>query len=251
MEKYTQINQKVIDSWVEDGWEWGIPISHEKYLEAKDGKIEILLTPTKLMPRNWLPDSIKGLKILGLAAGGGQQMPILCANGADCTVVDLSPKQLESERIFANREGYNIDIIQHDITTKLPFEDETFDIIINPVSLVYVEDIYFVFKECSRILKKGGRLICGLDNGVNFLTNEDEKEIVNRFPFNPLKNKEQYDLLLKENDGIQFSHSIEENIKGQLINGFTLVDVYDDTNGEGRLHQLNIPTFYATLAIKK
>ena len=28
---YTEINSKTIDSWVEDGWEWGIPISREDY----------------------------------------------------------------------------------------------------------------------------------------------------------------------------------------------------------------------------
>ena len=27
--------------------------------------------------------------------------------------------------------------------------------------------------------------------------------------------------------------------------GFALLDLYEDTNGEGRLHELNIPTFLA------
>ena len=29
MEKYTEMNSKIIDQWVEEGWEWGQPISHE------------------------------------------------------------------------------------------------------------------------------------------------------------------------------------------------------------------------------
>lgn len=51
-------------------------------------------------------------------------------------------------------------------------------------------------------------------------------------------------------DGIQFSHTLEEQIRGQLQAGFRLVDCYEDTYGEGRLHDLNIPTFWATYAVK-
>lgn len=251
MEKYTKINKKTIESWIDDGWMWGIPISHEKYIEATKGKIEILLTPTKLMPRCWLNDNLKGLKILGLASGGGQQMPVLAAQGAICTVIDISDKQLESEQIVAKRENYSIETINHDITETFPFEDNTFDVIINPVSLCYIEDINFVFKECNRVLKKGGRLIAGFDNGINFITDEKEQKILNSLPFNPLLNKNQLDFVLKEDDGIQFSHTSGEIIKSLLDNGFNIKDVYEDTNGEGRLHKLNIPTFISIFAIKK
>lgn len=34
---YTKINSLTIDKWVEDGWVWSIPITHEKFLEAKNG----------------------------------------------------------------------------------------------------------------------------------------------------------------------------------------------------------------------
>ena len=51
-------------------------------------------------------------------------------------------------------------------------------------------------------------------------------------------------------DGVQFSHTIEEQINGQLLAGFALTAVYEDTNGYGRLHELNIPSFWATRAVK-
>ena len=38
---------------------------------------------------------------------------------------------------------------------------------------------------------------------------------------------------------------LEEQINGQLQAGFILLELYEDTNGEGRLHQMNIPTFLA------
>ena len=43
----------------------------------------------------------------------------------------------------------------------------------------------------------------------------------------------------------------EEQIAGQLKAGFVLLDLYEDTNGSGRLHDMNIPTFWATLARKR
>ena len=87
---------------------------------------DMLLTPTKFVPHEWFGE-LKGKKVLGLASGGGQQMPIFAALGAACTVLDYSEKQLESERMVARREGYQIEIIRADMTKPLPFADETFD----------------------------------------------------------------------------------------------------------------------------
>lgn len=93
---YTEINSGTIDRWVENHWEWGIPVSHEEYAKAHEGEWSVLLTPTKPVPGRWFP-GLKGCQILGLAAGGGQQMPIFTALGAECTVMDYSQKQLDSE----------------------------------------------------------------------------------------------------------------------------------------------------------
>lgn len=247
---YTDINSSIIDSWVENNWEWGVPISHETYEKALQGEWNVLLTPTKPVPKSWFPD-FKGRKILGLASGGGQQMPIFSALGAECTIMDYSQKQLDSELLVASREGYSINIVKADMTQPFPFEKESFDLIFHPVSNCYIEDVFHVWEECFRILKKGGLLIAGLDNGVNYLFDENETVLTYRLPFNPLKDPELYQECLNKDLGIQFSHSIEEQIGGQLKAGFMLTDLYEDTNGSGRLHEYNVPTFIATRAIKK
>jgi len=247
---YTEINAKTIDSWIENGWEWGTPISHEDYLKAVNGECNVLLTPTKFVPKNWFPE-LKNKKLLGLACGGGQQMPIFTALGADCTVLDYSDGQLANEKHVAEREKYTINIVKADMTKTLPFADDTFDIIFHPVSNCYIEDVYHVWNECYRILKKDGILMAGLDNGINYLFDDCYKslEIVNKLPFNPLKNKEQLIKSEKNNDGIQFSHTIEEQIGGQLKAGFILKDLYEDHDNVSLLKDY-IPTFIATLAIK-
>ena len=249
MMHYQDINAETIDRWIEEGWEWGKPISHEEYLAAQNGEWNILLTPMKPMPHEWVGD-VKNKKLFGLASGGGQQMPIFSALGAECTVLDYSEKQIASERMVAGREGYQITTIRGDMTEPLPFSDETFDIIVHPVSNCYIEEVEPVFRECYRILKKGGILVCGLDNGINYMVNDEGDRIINHMPFNPLKNPDQMKQLQEQDCGVQFSHTLEEQIGGQLKAGFILTDLYEDTNGEGYLHQLNISTFWATRAVK-
>jgi ubiquinone/menaquinone biosynthesis C-methylase UbiE len=247
---YTQLNAMKIDKLVDTGWEWSIPVSHEDYTKAKNGEWDVLLTPNKYVPKHWFPD-LKQKKLLGLASGGGQQMPIFSALGAECTVLDISDKQLAGEKFVSEREGYKINIIKADMTKKLPFSDEAFDVIFHPVSNCFIEDVYHVWKECYRVLKKGGILLAGMDNGINFLFGDDEKslEIVNKLPFNPLKNKEQLKKLAESNDAIQFSHTLEEQVGGQLKAGFVLKELYEDYNNYGKLQEY-IPTFIATKAMK-
>lgn len=249
MKSYQQIKKETIDKWAENGWEWSKPVSHEEFLKAKQGNWNVFLTPTVPVPHNWLGD-LKGKKILGLASGGGQQMPIFSALGAECTVLDYSTKQIESEIMVSKREGYEIEVIEGDMTKNLPFEDESFDIVFNPVSNCYVEDVYHVFNEAYRVLKKTGVLLAGLNNEINYIVDNDEKEIVWQMPFNPLKDEKAKEFMVKENAGIQFSHNMTEQIGGQLKAGFTLVDIYEDTNGFGRLHELNIKSYVSTKSVK-
>ena len=246
---YQDINAGTIDRWIEEGWEWGIPIDHETYEKATKGEWDVLLTPTKCVPHAWFGD-LKGKKVLGLASGGGQQMPIFAALGAECTVLDYSPLQLESERMVAQREGYSIEIIRADMTKPLPFADESFDLIFHPVSNCYVAEVKPIFQECYRVLNHGGILLAGLGNEVNYLVDEDEKEIIYSMPFNPLINQDQRKMLEDTDCGMQFSHTMEEQIGGQLEAGLVLTHLYGDTNGEGRLHEMGIETYVATRAVK-
>jgi SAM-dependent methyltransferase len=141
------------------------------------------------------------------------------------------------------------------MTKRLPFNDGLFDIIFHPVSNCYIEDVYHVWNECFRILKSGGILMAGVDNGLNYLFDDfdDDKKlplvVTNKLPFNPLKDDELFKKLEKNNDGIQFSHSLEEQIGGQIKAGFILRDLFEDTNSSGALKEY-APTYIATLAVK-
>lgn len=258
MENYTDINAKAINKWVEQGWEWGIPITREVFENAKNGKWDVVLTPIRTVPHDWFLPFLKNerlddVQLLGLASGGGQQMPIFSALGANCTVLDYSDRQLESERIVAERENYKISIVKADMTKRLPFNDESFDIIFHPVSNCYVEDVYHVWNECYRVLRKGGILISGMDNGLNFLFDSFDRPltIANKLPYNPLKNPEQMKHTLEQDESIQFSHTFDDQIGGQLKAGFVITGAYEDLNNDPDAIADGIPAFWATRALKQ
>ena len=185
--RYTQKNAEVIESWRRKyKLIWFEPVSHETFEKARGGEWDFTLTPLKPVPHAWIGD-VSGKKILGLAAGGAQQMPIMAALGAECTILDISPSQLENERVVSRREGYQIKIIEGDMSQPLPFAEAAFDMIINPISNHYIEDVLPVFAECYRVLKPGGYLLCRLDTGIHYIFDENEEKVVHSLPFNPLK----------------------------------------------------------------
>lgn len=92
MNRIFETVEKNIDNLAEQEVLWSRCVSDEEMRSAKDGKIDLHLTHTKKLPADWLPSSVKGLKILCLAGAGGQQAPILAMAGAEVTVLDLSEK---------------------------------------------------------------------------------------------------------------------------------------------------------------
>ena len=51
-------------------------ISHEDYIAAKNGMLNVSLAGIKKVPKEWFP-TLKGADVLALACGGGQQCPVL------------------------------------------------------------------------------------------------------------------------------------------------------------------------------
>jgi len=250
--RYTAINAETWDRWVEGGNIWSIPIAHEEYERARlNDDWNVVLTPVKPVPREWFPE-LKGARVLGLASGGGQQMPIFAARGAICTIFDNSPRQLASEAMVSAREGYEIEIVRGDMTKPLPFPDNSFDLIFHPVSNCYVEDVQHVWNECFRILKKGGVLLAGLDNGMGYLfDDENDLALKNKLPYNPLKDRALFEKLQAEDGGVQFSHTVEEQLGGQLKAGLTLTHILEDTDRPGdSLVGEYMPLFILSRAVK-
>jgi len=98
MAGHADVNAEAIGRWIDGGWEWGAPLSHEAWLRARAGDWEVRLTPVKAVPHAW-PGDLGGARVPGPASGGGQQTPIFKAAGAEVTVLGHTPAQL----CFVNR----------------------------------------------------------------------------------------------------------------------------------------------------
>ena len=62
------------------------------------------------------------------------------------------------------------------------------------------------------MLRPGGLLMAGLDNGVNFIFDGDEEHVTGYLPFDPLVNEQQRLLSEQESGCLEFSHTIGEQI---------------------------------------
>lgn len=232
---------------------WTVPVNDEVIDNARHGNWCIVLTAQKPVPAAWFPP-VKGKRILCLASGGGQQGPILAAAGAVVTVLDLSEAQLEQDRSVARRENLELHTVRSSMTDLSMFEAESFDIIVHPVSNAFIPHIQPVWNEAFRVLAKGGVLMSGFMNPVFYMFDEElEKQGVLQVKY-PLPYSD-LDYLDKEalesKDGaIEFGHSLEEQIQGQISAGFVITGFYEDTFGGERLLDRFCPSFMATRAVK-
>lgn len=253
MESYTYYNSRVWDAWSEEQNTWTIPLTPEQFQQAKKSPIEFVLTPTKNVPIGWFEGV--GKDVLGLASGGGQQGPVMAAHGYRVTILDNSMRQLQAEKTVADRENYAFLPLQADMTQPFPFKDQSFDMIIHPVSNCYIEDLQPTWNECYRVLRHGGVLMAGWTNPIVYmfedeaLDSQDAPLIVrNKLPYNGRLEVEK-GAEVTIDTGYQFSHTLEAQIGGQLKAGFMLKDFYEDTDPNDHLGQYT-SIYAATLAVK-
>lgn len=161
-------NREAWDRLVEERNRWTVPVTSDDVQRAKRGDWQIVLTPTKPVPRTWFP-KLPNTDTLCLASAGGQQGPILAAAGAKVTVLDASPRQLEQDRTVADRDGLELETVEGDMADLSMFAEATFALIIHPCSNCFVPDVRPVWRECYRVLRPGGILLAGFMNPVRYI----------------------------------------------------------------------------------
>lgn len=251
-----EYNRRAWDKAVERRSEWTIPVGPEVIAAARRGEWKIVLTPTKPVPRQWFPVDLHGVRILCLASGGGQQGPTLAAAGATVTVFDNSPRQLAQDRMVAEREGLSIVIEQGDMADLSRFADGSFDLIVHPVSNLFVPDVRPVWNEAFRVLRSGGELLAGFCNPVLFifdaaLADEGILQVRHKLPYSDLTHltPEERERYRRDLQPMEFGHSLDDQIGGQLDAGFVLVGFYEDV-WPGQTLSDYMPHYIATRARK-
>jgi SAM-dependent methyltransferase len=184
----------------------------------------------------WLGNSIFGWNVLCLAAAGGRHSALYRAAGANVTVVDISEGMLELDRFVAKELNLDVRLYQGSMTDLSMLQTADFDLIVQPVSTCYVENLTLVFEEIARVLKPGGL----------YLSQHKQPTSVQSTLW-PLNGKYAFDTEigkaakklpanekspLREPNTVEFAHSLDSILGGICRSGLVIEDVTEPYHGK-------------------
>ena len=184
MEKHSEINNEFYE-------EYG-----ERWYTAYDDPIALLRAENKVKVP-WVLDKVNelgttGRRLLDVGCGAGFLTNELSMFGFEVHGLDAS---LESLKVAALHDHTHTVKYQEGDAYKLPYKDESFDIVTNMDFLEHVEKPLDVIKECSRVLNPGGLFFYHTFNR-NFLSKMIVIKLVEKFVKNTPKNMHVIDLFI-------------------------------------------------------
>ncbi|MCA9126279.1 MAG: class I SAM-dependent methyltransferase [Planctomycetales bacterium] len=251
-------NRIAWDRNVEAGNRWTQPVTQQVIDQARAGEFQVLLTPSRPVPRDWFPP-LHGLKTLCLASAGGQQGPVLAAAGAEVTVLDNSPRQLAQDQLVADDNCLTLRLVEGDMADLSRFADGSFELVFHPCSNSFAENVIPIWRECHRVLNTGGVLLAGFTNPMRYIFDDERAENGNlevryALPYSDLCDLDQSLLksIIDNQQPLQFGHTLEDQIGGQLQAGFLLTGFYEDRYDAMEFDPLSryLATFMATRSLK-
>ena len=138
--------------------------------------------------------------------------------------------------MLQDRDSLSITTVQGDMADLFMFPEGSFELIVHPTSNSFVPDVIPVWKESFRVLSSGGALLAGFSNPWIYLFDYKLSEKSNvlqvkyKLPYSDLESRTEVEeqRLFAEGEPIEFSHTLEDQVGGQLDAGFTLTGLYED-----------------------
>jgi 2-polyprenyl-3-methyl-5-hydroxy-6-metoxy-1,4-benzoquinol methylase len=135
---------------------WDLLVDDARFVAPGELSLECEVLRDSLDP--WIKNEphLSGKNVLCLGAGGGMHSPMLASLGTHVTVVDISEQQIEFDQRLADRYELAVSTVQTSLDDLSQFENSSFDIVLQPVSMSYVPDCRKAYQEIARVLRPGG-----------------------------------------------------------------------------------------------
>lgn len=138
-----------------------------------------------------------GMKILDVSSGRGTQSIFYAKKfGVEVTGIDISKEMVNSAMENAENENVqDLTIFKIGDSQELPFEDNTFDVVINECAVGIPDDSQKVLDEMVRVVKKEGAVIIHESTWRKNLSDTEKEEISERYGTTPLEYNEWVEML--------------------------------------------------------
>ena len=145
------------------------------------------------------------------------------------TVVDISPAMLELDRVVAAERNIQLRTVEASMDNLSSLGDDSFDIVIHPVSTCYVPDVVPVYLEVARVLCAGGIYISQHKQPTSLQTTLDAQaggfQIVHPYyKKDPLPPSEKPNLI-REEGTLEYVHRWEELLGAMCRAGLAIEDM--------------------------
>lgn len=193
--------------------------------------------------RGWLPESVEGLNVLCLASGGGWQSILYGVAGANVTVLDISESMLKLDDLEAERRGLRIKTVQGSMDDLRMLEDQSFDIVHQPVSSCYIPDLCPMYAEIARVLKDDGTYISQHKQPASLqISHQNERHQfvvgVEYYHQGPLPR--QADTAYRESGAAEYLHRLQDLVGGLCRSNMVLEDLREPVRAN---YKVNVKHF--------
>ena len=119
---------------------------------------------------------MRGMRVLEIGCGGGQNCLVLARGGATVVGVDVSDEQIAFAQHLIEKNDLQVRFERADATALDFLPAASFDLILAVYVFPYIEDLAAALAECVRLLRTGGRLIISQDHPIRACYWDEENQ---------------------------------------------------------------------------